>query len=179
MQEIINMLEEMKKQNDTSMTNFPDIELYMDQILDYLSRQKVSLRDNEKITSAMVNNYIKEGLLPRAKGKKYNKVHMMYLCIIQRLKKVLCGKDMSRLLSSNMKDDDVAECYKGYENILSSEITLIGEYIKEQEKTPKEELAMRLAIRSQLSKMLCEHLIQELNPPTEVKSSHKKKSKTD
>ena len=179
MQEIINMLEEMKKQNDASMTNFPDIELYMDQILDYLSRQKVSFRDNEKITSAMVNNYIKEGLLPRAKGKRYNKVHMMYLCIIQRLKKVLCGKDMSRLLSSSIKDEDITLYYTAYENILSDEITLIGEYIKGQEKTPKEELAMRLAIRSQLSKMLCEYLVLDLEPQSEVKSSHKKKSKND
>ena len=48
--------------------DFPDIELYMDQVIDFLSRSRTSFR-NEKLSSAMVNNYIKAENLPRANGK--------------------------------------------------------------------------------------------------------------
>ena len=35
--------------------SFPDIELYMDQVLDFLLRSRTSLRDDERLSSAMPN----------------------------------------------------------------------------------------------------------------------------
>ena len=46
---------------------FPDLDLYMDQVLAYLSRQlsvfKIDPEDNI-ITSSMINNYVKFGIVP-------------------------------------------------------------------------------------------------------------------
>ena len=69
-----NGIEELK---NTLMTRrpvewalLPDIEFYMDQVISFMTRQHIGLEDGELLTPAMVNNYIKHGLLPRAKGKK-------------------------------------------------------------------------------------------------------------
>ncbi len=70
----------------------PDIDLYMDQVISYMTRQHIGLEleNEETLTSAMINNYIKSGLLPRAKGKKkYNREHIGYLTAICLLKQVL------------------------------------------------------------------------------------------
>ena len=48
----------------------PDIDLYMDQVLNYMQRQHLGLKIDEKLTSSMVNNYTKQGVMPKAKGKK-------------------------------------------------------------------------------------------------------------
>ena len=62
------LIESLTKIAPASYESLPDIELYMDQVLEYLSRKPVSLRQDDKLTAAMVNNYTKDGLLPRANG---------------------------------------------------------------------------------------------------------------
>lgn len=57
----------------------PDIGLYMDQLISYMPRQLIHYGEGESLTSAMVNNYIKDGALPRAEGKRYSRTHLAYL----------------------------------------------------------------------------------------------------
>ena len=45
--------------------SLPDIDLYMDQVVSYLPRQSVGGKA-PSMTPAMINNYVKDGLLPRA-----------------------------------------------------------------------------------------------------------------
>lgn len=51
-----------------SGTPLPDIGLYMDQLISYMPRQLIHYGEGEALTSAMVNNYIKDGALPRPTG---------------------------------------------------------------------------------------------------------------
>ena len=46
----------------------------------------------------MVNNYIKDGLVPRAAGKRYGPIHLGYLTAVCALKKVLSVRDIGILL---------------------------------------------------------------------------------
>ena len=66
----------------------PDIDLYMDQVVSYLPRQSVGGKA-PSMTSAMINNYVKDELLPRACGKRYHKEHLIYLTAIGLLKNAL------------------------------------------------------------------------------------------
>ena len=54
--------------------DIPTIDLYMDQLLTYIDAQLRPLvaPDEKLLTASMVNNYTKNGLVPRAAGKKYN-----------------------------------------------------------------------------------------------------------
>jgi len=112
------MLEEEKKLQaflDTlKLPNYdalPDIELYKDQVLSYLARVPISHRNDDEITSAMINNYIKAELLPRSNGKKYFKEHLAYLTIISKLKQVLSVGDTKKLLTLGSATRDISTDY--------------------------------------------------------------------
>lgn len=49
--------------------------------------------EGESLTSAMVNNYIKDGAMPRAEGKRYSRTHLAYLTALCAIKQVLSVKD--------------------------------------------------------------------------------------
>ncbi|NLB90905.1 MAG: DUF1836 domain-containing protein [Clostridiales bacterium] len=68
----------------------PDIPLYMDQVILLLEQAlKVFIDEEKTITPAMVNNYVKHGLLSAPVKKKYDKKHVVILFIISVCKRVL------------------------------------------------------------------------------------------
>ena len=79
--------------------SLPDIPLYMDQVVSYLARQLISFGEGDSLTPAMINNYIKDGLLARANGKKYDQEHLAYLTAISAMKQVLSVREMRTLIA--------------------------------------------------------------------------------
>ena len=70
----------------------PDLELYMDQVRTLVDRYLSPVIQGEKhplLTSSMVNNYVKLGLIPAPVKKRYNKEHVAFLLAITTLKQVL------------------------------------------------------------------------------------------
>lgn len=141
--------------------SMPDIELYMDQVLDYLSRSRISLRDDDKLSSAMVNNYIKAELLPRARGKKYSREHLVYLSVIIRLKQVLSVKDTGSLIRVGKRDKPDDEFFNEFCELVESGAREVSGKILSSEGS-LEDVAMRLAVDSYLSKIACEYIIDEV-----------------
>lgn len=140
---------------------FPDIELYMDQVLDFLSRSRSSLRDDDKLSSAMVNNYIKAELLPRARGKKYSREHLVHLAIILRIKQVLSVKDTGKLISAYKQDKSDEELFDGFRDIIGRRIDdIISEVLSADDALA--DIAMNLAVQSYLSKIGCEYIIDQI-----------------
>lgn len=68
----------------------PDIDIYMDQLITlvvrYTSPFKVDQQADPLLTAAMVNNYVKQKLIPPPEKKKYNQRHLARLVIITILK---------------------------------------------------------------------------------------------
>ncbi|MFA7366985.1 MAG: DUF1836 domain-containing protein [Bacilli bacterium] len=80
--------------------NLPDLDLYMDQVVTYLERElePLSVDNKEKmITSSMVNNYVKGGLVNNPNQKKYSKEHLAYLLAICSIKQILTISEISSL----------------------------------------------------------------------------------
>ena len=63
------------------------------------------MTSDDGLTAAMVNNYTKSGLVPRAEGKKYNRDHLAYLTAICVLKRVMSTKDMDLLIREELQGD--------------------------------------------------------------------------
>ena len=85
-------LQHIKTQKLTNWKEIPEIELYMDQVVNYVDRQLSHLKTEEKeklLTPAMVNNYVKLGTLPKPEGKKYKKGHIARLFPLCVLKQIL------------------------------------------------------------------------------------------
>lgn len=68
----------------------PELELYMDQVIVFTEKTLCGLMcgKNNFITPAMVNNYVKLGLIPKPLKKKYNRRHLAYLMVITLLKEL-------------------------------------------------------------------------------------------
>ncbi len=91
-QELSDFLHTLSSFTTESWSQFPGIDLYMDQVVTYLERL-LKLFDTDAsgkvITSSMVNNYVKEGYLKRPVNKKYDRVHLVTLYIMSMLKPIL------------------------------------------------------------------------------------------
>ena len=97
MEELAELKRQLAERRPDGWDKLPDIPLYMDQVVGYLARQLVSVGDGDALTSAMINNYIKDGLVERANGKKYGQEHLAYLTAISALKQVLSVREMKVL----------------------------------------------------------------------------------
>ena len=106
MEELEELKRRLEEERPMVWDSFPDIGLYMDQVISYVSRQLISYDGGEALTPAMVNNYIKDGLLPRAEGKKYSKTHLGYLTAICALKQVLSVRDTRTLQETGSAGHD-------------------------------------------------------------------------
>ncbi len=163
MKELTELIEKLSVERPADWESLPDIELYRDQVLNYMKRQHSLQPEDAQLTGAMINNYIKSGLLPRANGKKYTKDHLVYLTAICSLKQVLSVGETDELLKLQPNISDVRGFYKDY-------LTQIGRAFREtseqlDEKSSKEQLAataLQLAISSYTQKLACEKILDIL-----------------
>jgi hypothetical protein len=158
--------------------SFPDIELYMDQVLDFLLRSRTSLRDDERLSSAMVNNYIKADILPRARGKKYSREHLVHLVVILRLKQVLSVRDTGALIKSAKENKSDEAFYEGFRKMLDDCAAEIVEKALAEKEDPAD-AAMRLAVESYLCKVACEHLLDQIGTRDEDHHEHRRTEKSE
>lgn len=153
----------LKEQRPNNWEDIPDIDLYMDQVLNYMIRQHIGLESGESLTSAMVNNYIKKELLPRAKGKRYERKHVAYLTAICLFKQILSVDSTKELLKSQLSDEDIKTFYEKYCIKLDQEYNAVAEKIDENmTKQDISELVLELAISSYAQKIACERLLELL-----------------
>lgn len=140
--------------------SLPDIQLYMDQVLSYMERQHIGLSEGEELTSAMVNNYIKKGLLPRAKGKRYEKEHLAYLTMICLLKQVLSVPEADDLLKLLRAEESIEEVYEEYRHLIDEKFSKTAEvFERANNREERAKLALALAVDSYTTKLLCAKLI--------------------
>ncbi len=69
----------------------PEFDLYMDQVIALAEKYFSVLSTDGKglLTPSMINNYVKSGVLPPPKNKKYNRTHLAILMIICITKPVM------------------------------------------------------------------------------------------
>lgn len=174
MEEIRELKERLGAERPVDWDSLPDLSLYMDQVVGYMTRQLIGCSDEDKLTSAMVNNYIKDGHLPRAEGKRYSKTHLAYLTQMCALKTVLPVRDAGFLVNRE-KDVDIEERYGEFREALDAALRATADRLPAActaEELPA--LALDLALRSYADKLACQRIIQLLR---EEESQEGKKSK--
>jgi len=94
----------------------PSIDLYMDQLVGFLEDTLAPLyQPGEKIiTRSMVNNYVKQGVLASAAGKKYTRSHIAYLIVICTLKQTFSIAEIDRLIRMQIASFDTRVAYDYY-----------------------------------------------------------------
>lgn len=143
----------------------PDIDLYMDQVISYMTRQHIGLADDgdENLTPAMINNYVKNNLLPRAKGKRYSREHIGYLTAICLLKQVISVGETGVLLEKEMEHQDIKDFYQNYTEILNQEFCRTADELDENASDEEKiQLALKMAISSYAQMAACKKILEEI-----------------
>ena len=131
MDELTALRERLRTQRPVDWEQLPDFPLYMDQVLSYMDRQVLRFENDDGLTAAMVNNYTKNGLLPRADGKKYSREHLAYLTAICVLKRVMPAKDMDLVLSSTLRgQQSVGQGYDQFCQSLDKTLNLVTDVME-------------------------------------------------
>lgn len=102
---------------------FPDIDLYMDQVVNILEKN-LSLFESSYsgniITSSMINNYVKQKVVKPPKNKKYDRVHLSYLFVVCIFKRIMSIPEICKGIESILKKYDISTVY----NIFCDELEL-------------------------------------------------------
>ena len=178
MDELLELKQRMEQGRPASWEQLPDIALYMDQIISFMPRQLIHFNDRDTLTSAMVNNYIKDGLVPRAEGKRYGPIHLGYLTAVCALKKVLPVRGIGTLFSAVQERNKTPEyLYNYFLQALDQALTDTASSLNEDaQREDLARMALEFALRSYANQLACARILDIIDPPTE-ETDKKPKSK--
>lgn len=154
----------------------PSIPLYMDQIMMFTGEALAPFERDEKqslLTSSMINNYVKNGLVDHPIHKKYAREHLSKLMMTSMLKQVLSIQDISVLFGGS---EDPERLYTAFvtaqDNALHETASLID---PENDEEALRAMALRLAAEANARRAVAERILMGLSDKKEKKSAEKSK----
>ena len=139
MENTADILNKLSLENNISLQEMPDIDLYMDQVIQLFDHTfKMTKRnDDEKVlTKTMINNYAKGKLFIPIKNKKYSKKHLILISLVYQLKGSLSINDIKSTLgviNDKLTNEDF-ELEKFYKSFLSIQQRNAVDFEKEFQK---------------------------------------------
>ena len=160
--------------------NFPDIDLYMDQVVAVMEKalalyNKNGAEESKLITPSIINNYVKLKIIPAPNKKKYNREHLAYLVMICILKQTLAISSISKIIESNLENKNISQLYNSFCNIYENVIPFVnmGEpFFENNEQSELNVLdaeddingfILKSAILSTAGKFVCEEMLSAIN----------------
>ena len=96
----------------------PDFGLYMEQVIillkQYLDYLPPELKEEQIITAAAINNYVRQRVMPEPRKKKYYRVHIAYLIMILTLKQNLSIAMIQKLIPPDLSENEAKKAYTAY-----------------------------------------------------------------
>ncbi len=138
--ELMEKFKELNLQNQLTLEEMPEIDLYMDQVtqlFDSKFNESKRTEDDKALTKTMVNNYAKGKLLMSIKNKKYSKEHLILMSLIYNLKGGLSIGDIKSSLNKIVETFEDGEKYPIRE-LYSLYLSQYNEDLKDVEKTIEE-----------------------------------------
>lgn len=146
----------------------PEIDLYMDQVIvlmeKYLSWYIETDSDAKIITPAMINNYVKLGIMPAPIKKKYSRVHIAYLIIICSLKSVIPIPEIKNLIERRIASSSIEDLLNFFSDLFDSTtntVIAIGDKFLQKRATCEEDAALYMAIGSNISRYMSKKILEE------------------
>ncbi len=145
--------------------DFPEIELYMDQVVNILeSSLNIFSRSEKIITPAMINNYVKQKIVKPPNKKKYDRVHLAYLFVVCILKRIMPISQICDGMAFAMKKYSIPVAYNKFCDELESAIAKIfgEESIESENLSCTEDSIIRAAANSYANLLYASYLINGL-----------------
>ena len=179
MDEFKEWCEKLSDFNVGKWEEWPDINLYMDQVISYLDKYMSYFRiyDDEKmITPSIINNNTKDGVLPKPVKKKYSRTLLSTLLMFCITRQVLSGRELYTMLGELTESEDFAEIHKSFGDTLEQQLKNTLEQIEADtnnfEIDDRQQLAwiaMKLSLEAFSSGIMARKLLSELEIPDEQK----------
>ena len=143
----------------------PDLELYMDQVLSLMERYLGAYPgyDRKGLTASMVNNYVKQGVMPPPVKKKYARIHLAHLIMICVLKGSFPIELIKNLILSASGEMDGT----GYDSFCDEFEASMRRAVEEVPDDNGLAAIGRMALRAQASRALALRLYGAAFPPQE------------
>lgn len=175
-EKLVSAFEEIEKTLTTyslpSWDMLPDIDLYMDQVVSvvtkYLEVPNGAIKLNRPVTSSMINNYVKLGIIPPPSKKRYSKLHLAYLLIVCTLKQTL---DMTTIQQIIPVELDIESVKKTYDSFVKNQYTAFNYVFSQTRKVADpiftlegnnqdrmNDLIMQVSVSANLFKLLTEKI---------------------
>lgn len=111
----------------------PRIELYLDQLLSIITTELAPLYDSDEkiVTGSMVNNYVKQRVVPAPARRRYSRQSLASLIIVCALKRVLSISQVAQLIGlcreSGFQLDDIYDTMVGaFEHAVGAHFSDVG-----------------------------------------------------
>ncbi len=164
----------------------PDLYLYMDQVISVLEKQLAPFQLTEgesPITSTMINNYVKQRLIPPPEKKRYGRGQLALLYICALLKPVLTLGELDAVLKAELEKGEIEVVYDRFCDALEGSLHAVfgcGEKIPMEEESllfaaGTAAFAYQLYARDILSTLT----VKEEEKASEESKKKKKKTKED
>lgn len=171
--ELLPLIEKLNLYKNIELSEIPDIDLYMDQVIQLFESKYNHTKRNEDdkvLTKTMINNYAKGKLLMPIKNKKYSKEHLILMSLIYNLKGGLSINDIKLSLDHivsafengeeyplrDMYSEYLVQCkedVKAFEEDFNNKLSSIEDKTKEDEDKNFEEKFLLLCSMINMSNM--------------------------
>lgn len=139
----------------------PEIDLYLDQVVNYLEKylEQYNVNKEDKIiTKTMINNYVKLGIMPAPEKKKYSREHIAFLVVICVLKQVYSISDIGKLISLTIQYFEISKAYNRF--CANLEISMKNVFTRKEfpntEKMTEEQYLLKNVVQSIADKLYVE-----------------------
>lgn len=155
-----NSLDTLAKRSLPRWEELPDLELYMDQVLSLISRY-IPSGEAKGLTASMVNNYVKQKVLPPPVNKRYGRGHIAALLMLCTLKSVMPISAIQQLFQSRGGAEGLQQLYSGFRELYSQVNRAVAEQLSLLP-SGDDRLFLCAALGSQAAQSLAMELLGEL-----------------
>lgn len=162
-------INELKDFRSPGWDSLPEIELYMDQVLTLISKHFGNLIGSDSgITSSMINNYVKAGVVPPPHKKRYGKEHIACIFMVCVLKRVLSINRIGGLIKALNGERDIKDVYTLFCSELDSSVQYIKTVLSNKNGTSaaqpcktEAELALRCSVSAFSNAVIADILLED------------------
>lgn len=168
-----NFLSKIKSFKDFNMPRWddlPEIDLYMDQVISVTDKllSSLSVEDTPILTPSMINNYVKNRIIPPPVKKKYSREHLAKLIIICIMKPIMEISAIADIMTRNEALYGTAQMLDKFSSMFEKNIASRARSSElAMESTEKTEemlcaIAVENAVKAGAEKVIAEHAYAEI-----------------
>ena len=178
-EELLSWNEPLKTFDMIDIDRMPDLALYMDQVITFITQQleEFAVEGDKTITPSMINNYTKNGVLPRPVNKKYNKEHLSSILMLSVFKQIIPINDAKALIDK----DDTEAIFARYEDFAAIQKTQVRDLAESLEKSLREietdedkeallKLSMEMIVQANMLSIYAKKILHALNEDAKAKT---------